>query len=131
MVRPVPPDWQRFGFEGLAAVARIDSVRHTGAKAQGQTRYFALSRPLPAKETLRIVRAHWTIENGQHWVLDVVMDEDRARSRKDNAAENLAILRRLALNLLRTDPDKSSLRGKIKKAGWHDQYLLNLLAQMR
>jgi len=131
VVRPVPPDWQRFGFEGLAAVARIDSVRHTGAKAQGQTRYFALSRPLPAKETLRIVRAHWTIENGQHWVLDVVMDEDRARSRKDNAAENLAILRRLALNLLRTDPDKSSLRGKIKKAGWHDQYLLNLLAQMR
>ena len=71
------------------------------------------------------MRAHWTIENGQHWVLDVVMDEDRA------AAENLAILRRLALNLLRTDPDKSSLRGKIKKAGWHDQYLLNLLAQMR
>lgn len=131
VVRPVPPDWQRFGFEGLAAVARIDSVRHTGAKAQGQTRYFALSRPLPAKETLRIVRAHWTIENGQHWVLDVVMDEDRARSRKDNAAENLAIPRRLALNLLRTDPDKSSLRGKIKKAGWHDQYLLNLLAQMR
>ena len=58
------------------------------------------------------------------------MDEDRARSRKDNAAENLAILRRLALNLLRTDPDKSSLRGKIKKAGWHDQYLLNLLAQI-
>ena len=58
VVRPVPPDWQRFGFEGLAAVARIHSVRHTGAKAQGQTRYFALSRPLPAKETLRIVRAH-------------------------------------------------------------------------
>ena len=60
-----------------------------------------------------------------------VTADDRARSRKDNAAENLAILRRLALNLLRTDPDKSSLRGKIKKAGWHDQYLLNLLAQMR
>ena len=59
------------------------------------------------------------------------MDEDRARSRKDNAAENLAILRRLALNLLRPDPNKSSPRGKIKKAGWHYQYLLNLLAQMR
>ena len=52
VVRPVPPDWQRFGFEGLAAAARTDSVRHTGAKAQGQPRYFALSRPLPAQETL-------------------------------------------------------------------------------
>ena len=106
-------------------------MRRIGRKEQRQTRYFALSRTLPPLEALRVVRAHWTIENGQHWVLDVVMDEDRARSRKDNAAENLALLRRLALNVLRGDVDKTSVRGKIKKAGWQDQYLLNLLGQMR
>ena len=131
-VRAVPDDWpDRFGFAGLTAVARIDSVRRMGPKEQRQSRYFALSRLFPPADVLRIVRAHWTIENGQHWTLDVVMDEDRARARKDNAAENLALLRRLALNILRADPDKASVRGKIKKAGWHDQYLLTLLAQMR
>lgn len=132
VVLPVPADWpERFGFAGLAAVARIDSVRRSGSTEQRQARYFALSRLLTPAAILRVVRAHWTIENGQHWTLDVVMDEDRARARKDNAAENLALLRRLALNILRADPDKTSVRGKIKKAGWHDQYLLNLLAQMR
>ena len=132
VVLPAPPGWpERFGFAGLAALARIDAVRRTGSTEQRQSRYFALSRELSPLQALKIVRAHWTIENGQHWLLDVVMDEDRARARKDNAGENLALLRRLALNLLRTDPEKASVRGKIKKAGWHDQYLLNLLAQMR
>jgi predicted transposase YbfD/YdcC len=132
VVLPVPPDWpDRFGFTGLAAVARIDAVRRIGGAEQRQSRYFALSSEISPVQALRIVRAHWTIENGQHWVLDVVMDEDRARSRKDNAAENIALLRRLALNLLRTDAEKTSIRAKIKKAGWHDQYLLNLLGQMR
>jgi predicted transposase YbfD/YdcC len=132
VVLPVPDGWpERFGFAGLTAIARIDAVRRRGAAETRQTRYFALSRLLAPADVLRVVRAHWTIENGQHWTLDVVMDEDRARARADNAAENIALLRRLALNILRADPDKTSLRGKIKKAGWHDQYLLNLLAQMR
>ena len=132
MVLSAPPNWpDRFGFEGLAAAARVDSVRRSSAREQRQSRYFALSRELPPREVLRVVRAHWTIENGQHWLLDVVMDEDRARARKDNAAENLAILRRLVLNLLRTDGDKASVRAKIKKAGWHDPYLLRLLSQMQ
>lgn len=132
VVLPVPPDWpERFGFEDLTAAARVDSVRRLRTKEQRQSRYFALSRALPSREVLRVVRAHWTIENGQHWLLDVVMDEDRARARKDNAAANLAILRRLALNLLRTDPDRASVRAKIKKAGWHDPYLLGLLGQMQ
>lgn len=131
-VLPVPEDWpERFRFAGLKAVARIDSLRGCGLKEETQTRYFALSRLFKPQQVLDVVRAHWTIENGQHWVLDVVMDEDRARARKDNAAENLALLRRLALNILRADTDKTSVRGKIKKAGWHDHYLLTLLAQMR
>ena len=66
---------------------------------------------------------------GLNWVLDVVMNEDQARSRKDHGPENLAGLRRLALNLARLEPSKGSLRGKLKRAGWNDAFLSQLLAQ--
>ena len=85
----------------------------------------------PADKLLHIVRTHWTIENQLHWVLDVVFDEDGARNRKDNGPQNIALLRKLALNLLRSHPDKASIRRKIKKAGWDDVFLLSILAQMR
>jgi predicted transposase YbfD/YdcC len=131
-VTPVPNDWgKRHSFEGLTAVARIDALRAIGDKQSTQVRYFALSRHLAPTEALRVVRAHWSIENNQHWLLDVALAEDRAHTRNDNAAENIAILRRLALNLLRADPAKGSIRLKVKKAGWQDDYLLTLLAQMR
>ena len=74
------------------------------------------------------MRAHWDIENGLHWVLDVVMNEDQARNRKDHGPENLALLRRFALNLARLEPSKGSLRGKLKRAGWDDTFLAWLLA---
>jgi predicted transposase YbfD/YdcC len=74
------------------------------------------------------VRGHWHIENRLHWVLDVVMDEDQSRARMDHAPENLARLRRFALNLLRANPDKGSTRGKIKRAGWDDAFLLKILS---
>ena len=81
---------------------------------------------------LRIVREHWSIENRLHWPLDVVLDEDLARNRKDNAPANLAVLRRLALNVARAHPDeKTSLRAKLKIAGWDDSYLFSMLAHMR
>ena len=129
VVALVPPDWaDRFRFKGLVAAARIDGLRRLRGKTEQRSRYFALSRPMPPDEALRVVRAHWTIENNQHWVLDVVMDEDRARSRKDNGPENLALLRRLALNTLRSSAEeKLSIRSKIKKAGWNTDYLFNLL----
>ena len=85
-----------------------------------QARYIRLSKYIPAKQLLRIVRSHWGIENQLHWVLDVVFNEDRNRTRKDNAPENLAILRKLALNLVRSHPAATSLRQKIKRAGWDD-----------
>ena len=73
------------------------------------------------------MRAHWHIENRLHWVLDVVMDEDQDRARKDHAPENLARLRRCTLNLLRANPDPGSTRGKIERAGWDAAFLLKLL----
>ncbi|MGH6921899.1 MAG: ISAs1 family transposase, partial [Geminicoccaceae bacterium] len=116
------------GFPGLRAVGKVTAAREQDGATTTATRYYLLSRPLPAARFLAIVRAHWQIENRLHWVLDVVMDEDRARARKDHAPENLARLRRFALNVLRANQDQGSTRGKIKRAGWDDAFLLNLLA---
>ena len=119
-------------FLGIRAVGRVEYRRRvTGGKAERLVRYFLLSRALSAERLLATTRAHWTIENQLHWVLNVVFDEDGARNRKDHGPANLALLRKLALNLLRTHPDKGSIRGKVKRAGWNDQFLLSLFAQMR
>ena len=119
-------------FPGIRAVAKVDSLRHIEGRPDDiKTRYFLLSRAFAADELLRIVRTHWTIENQLHWVLDVVFAEDGARNRKDNGPQNIALLRKIALNLLRSHPDKASIRRKIKKAGWDDFFLLSVLAQMR
>ncbi len=73
-------------------------------------------------------RAHWRVENALHWVLDVMMKEDASRVRKDNAPQNLAVLRRLALNVIKTNKDKGSNRIKFKQAGWDDAFLRKLIA---
>ena len=81
---------------------------------------------------LDIVRTHWSVENGLHWALDVTLDEDLARNRKDNAPANLAVLRRLALNVARAHPDtKTSLRRKLLRAGWDNTFLFDLIRHMR
>lgn len=119
---------KRHNFAGLQAVAQIKSQRN-GAHTE---RYFLLSRHYRPPEVLRIVRQHWSIENGLHWPLDVLLDEDLARSRKDNAPANLAVLRRLALNIARAHPNtKTSLRGKLKRAGWDETFLFDMLHHMR
>jgi predicted transposase YbfD/YdcC len=129
LVAPVKEMAERHSFPGVAAVARLVSKRGT---EKPMTRYFLMSRPYTAPEVLRIVRKHWDIENGLHWSLDVVLDEDSARSRKDNGPANLAVLRRLALNVARAHPDTTtSLRGKLKRAGWNDNFLLELVRHMR
>jgi predicted transposase YbfD/YdcC len=120
-------------FPGVAAVARITSRRRARGKRAEKpvVRYFLLSKYIPAKRLLHTVRSHWGIENRLHWVLDVVLAEDANRSRKDNAPENLAILRRLALNIVRNHPARTSMRQKIKRAGWDNAFLLDVLAHMR
>ncbi len=74
-----------------------------------------------------MVRSHWRIGSRRHRVLDGVMDEDGSRARKDHARANLARLRRFALNRLRAHPDPGATRGKIKRAGWDDAFLLQIL----
>lgn len=119
-------------FPGLAAVARVETHRKTnGVPEPVIVRYFLLSKLLPPERLLVIARTHWGIENQLHWILDVDFNEDAARSRKDNAPQNLALIRKLALNLHRQHPDKGSIKGKIKRAGWDDTFLFSLLGHMR
>jgi predicted transposase YbfD/YdcC len=132
VVAPAADMARAHDFPGIQAVARVTSRRRVAGKdAQVAVRYFLLSRRLSASRLLEVVRQHWTIENQLHWVLDVVFDEDRARNRKDHGPENISILRKLALNLLRSHPDKASIRRKVKRAGWDDAFLLSIIAHMR
>ena len=123
----------RYGFPGTAAVGRITSRRRLRGKPADApvVRFYLLSKYMSPKRLLQVTRSHWGIENRLHWILDVHFAEDSNRARLDNAPENLAILRRLALNILRTHPDRSSLRAKIKRAGWDDAFLIAALSHMR
>jgi predicted transposase YbfD/YdcC len=117
-------------WPGLAAIGKVTARREgDGGRTTVKTRYYLLSRAFAPERFGALVRAHWDIENGLHWVLDVVLDEDQARSRKDHGPENLALLRRLALNLAELEPSRGSRRGKLKRAGWDERFLAALLAQ--
>ncbi len=100
-VVPAPELATRHGFKDLAALGRIESWRQLGDGPETvQSRLFVLSRVMNPTELLATVRAHWRIENNVHWQLDVVFREDHCRTRKDNGPSNLAVLRKIALNLL-------------------------------
>ena len=129
IVAPLSDMAEKHDFPGLKAVARVTSRR---GKEKTIERYFLLTQCYTSSQLLDIVRQHWGIENTLHWTLDVTLDEDQARSRKDHAPANFAILRRLALNIAHAHPDtKTSLRGKLKRAAWDDTFLLDMLQHMR
>jgi len=122
-----------YGFPGAAAIGRITSRRRLREQRADApvVRHYLLSKYIAPKRLLHVTRSHWGIENQLHWVLDVHFAEDSNRSRCDHAPENLAILRRLALNILRTHPHTASLRRKIKRAGWDNAFLMTALSHMR
>ena len=93
-----------------------------------ERRFYISSLAAEAPEVIGLIRSHWGIENRLHWVLDVVFREDESRIRRDHGAQNMAILRKLALNLLRKDETKRlSLRMKRKRAGWDDAFLAQVI----
>jgi predicted transposase YbfD/YdcC len=117
-------------WPGLAAVVLVirHSVDHATGKASDEARYFISSLPAKVRRLARAVRQHWGIENGLHWVLDVAFNEDRMRQRDRNGIENLALLNRLAVSVLRQEKTiKAGVKCKRKAAGWDDNYLLHLL----
>jgi predicted transposase YbfD/YdcC len=116
---------------GLAAIAMVEATVERDGRTTTSRRYYLSSAKLSAEAFARAVRAHWRIENGVHWVLDVTFDEDRARNRKDHGPENLAILRKLALNLLRRARPDISIRRKRKRCGWSDAFARSIIGQMR
>ena len=120
---------ERHDWPGLQAIGKVTATRQRDGATSRETRYYLLSRAFPPERFNDIVRGHWGIENRLHWVLDVTCNEDQARNRKGHCAENLALLRKLALNLARLEPGKGSMRGKLKKAGWDNNFLISILAQ--
>ena len=118
-------------WPGLRTVLAVETIRGVNgtSKVEAEIRYFLSScRDDPA--TLgRAIRAHWGIENALHWVLDVTFREDDSRVRDRRAARNLALLRRIAVNLVGRDRSaKASVRARRKEAAWNDDYMLQLLA---
>ena len=94
-----------------------------------QDRYYLSSLDGNARKQLAATRTHWGIENSLHWVLDIAFREDECRVRKDHSAQNLAILRHIALNLLKQEKTaRIGIKNKRLRAGWDEQYLLRVLA---
>ena len=114
------------GVLTIVMVTRVVWCEATGVESM-EVSYFLSSLPPNARRIGAAVRGHWSIENGLHWVLDVVFREDARRLYDRTAAENVAFLNRLALSLLRGDTGKGSLKVKRKRAGWHIPYLAQLL----
>lgn len=114
------------GLVTLVMVVRVVTCQLTGVTST-ETSYFISSLRPNARRIGRAIRGHWSIENGLHWVLDVVFREDARRLYDRTAAENTALLNRLALSLLRGDPNKGSLKVKRKRAARNIQYLAQLL----
>lgn len=118
------PEW-----EGLRAVVKVHARRQSGEEVSQRDRYFLSSLKKDAQELLAAIRSHWSIENELHWVLDMAFREDESRIRKDHGPENFAVLRHIALNLVKQEKtQKASIKGKRLKAGWDEDYLLKILS---
>ncbi len=116
-------------WKNLKSVVRVTDVRKVGKnKRTVAERFFVSSLITDAKHMLQAVRGHWGVENSLHWVLDIAFREDESRVRKDNGPENFAMMRHIALNLLKQDlVTQAGIKAKRLLAGWDEEYLLGLL----
>lgn len=128
-------DWfaDKAKWSGLRSFVKVTSERHVGENTTVEDRYYLSSLPSNSEaDAARLnssIRRHWSIENESHWVLDVVFREDNNRVRKDDGAQNIAIVRKLALNLLRLDKTlKGSIKVKRRRVSWNpEEYLPRVL----
>jgi predicted transposase YbfD/YdcC len=118
----LPKEWP-----DVAAVVQVNRERQVAGQNTTSTHYYLTSYRGTAKELAGAIRGHWGIENGLHWILDVVFREDDSRKRAGHAGANLAMIRKVAVSLLRRAPGKGSSITKRLKAGWDDDYLLQVL----
>lgn len=118
-------------WQDLKSVIKLESERIVNGKHQRDVRYYISSKILTAQEALDNSREHWSVENSLHWVLDVSFNEDASKIKKDHAPSNLAIIRHIALNILRAcKPKRRSLKGYKKDLGWDNDLLCNVLQYM-
>jgi len=112
--------------------ARIESERRqANGKSGTALHYIILYKRMPAQLVLEIVRQHWGVENNLHWPLDVVFNEDDARTRKNHAPQNQSFIRRIALDILNAHPDTRSAARKMKLAAWSKEFFFELFTYMR
>ena len=119
---------QKADWKDLNSISCLKSRRTIKGKETTELRYYISSLPADAWKTGRSIRSHWSVENKLHWQLDVSYGEDGCKVRKDNGAENLSVIRRATLNLLKADKKtKAGIKNKRSKAGWDKSYMLNVL----
>ena len=115
-------------WANLQSIGMVEARRERGDTVQIDTRYFLTSLPAHAGRFAQAVRQHWGVENSLHWVLDVSFQEDACRIRKEKGAQTFAVLRHIALNLLRREPHhKRGIKARRKRAGWDHDYLVQVL----
>ena len=116
------------GWPHAKTLAMVEAIREISGVASVERRYYISSLEADAERMGAVVRGHWGVENGLHWVLDVAYGEDQARMREGNSAENFSILRRITLNLVRQDKSvKAGVKNRRLVAGWDDAYRQKLL----
>ena len=122
-------DWlrKRHGWQGLNAIAMVESTRETGGVIEKDTRIFITSLVMLAHLLGPVIRSHWAIENSLHWVMDMTFRDDECRVRTNHAPANFTTIKHMAHNLLRRPVSKDSFRLRRKVAGWDDEFLASLL----
>lgn len=128
MTEGLPNPLRSLQWKGLKSFGMVESERVIKGKTSLEQRFYISSLASDARRFAEAVRGHWSIENQVHWVLDVAFSEDQSRIRKDHVAENMAVVRRLALNLLKQEKSmRVGIANKRLKAAWDEAYLLKVL----
>jgi predicted transposase YbfD/YdcC len=118
----LPPEWP-----DVSAVILVGREREVNGKRADTAHYYITSLRGTAAELANLVRRHWAVENELHWCLDVAFREDANKTAAGHAGANLGLVRRVAASLLKQDPGKGSIKAKRLRAGWDDEYRLQVL----
>ncbi len=122
--------WEDEGWNGIKSFGMTENTITRNGKTTVEVRHFITSLPPDAKKFGRAVRKHWGIENSLHWVLDISFREDESRIRKGHSGENFAVLRHIALNAIKKENSKGSIKSKRLKSGWDEKFLEKILSNI-